>query len=56
MIVVICKKCGANIEDNSKFCGVCGEKVEELVQEQNIQTESVVEETPMVVPLIEPAL
>lgn len=51
---MICKKCGTNIEDNSKFCGVCGEKVEELVQEQNIQTESVVEETPMVVPLIEP--
>ena len=28
---MICKKCGANIEDNSKFCGVCGEKVEELI-------------------------
>ena len=51
---MICKKCGANIEDNSKFCGVCGEKVEELVQEQNIQNESVIEETPMVVPLIQP--
>jgi len=51
---MICKKCGTNIEDNSKFCGVCGEKVEELAQEQNIQTESVVEETPMVVPLIQP--
>ena len=51
---MICKKCGTNIEDNSKFCGVCGEKVEELVQEQNIQAESVVEETPMVVPLIQP--
>ncbi len=51
---MICKKCGANIESNSKFCGVCGEKVEELVQEQNIQSESIVEETPMVVPLIQP--
>ena len=51
---MICKKCGTNIEDNSKFCGVCGEKVEELVQEQNIQTESVIEETPIVVPLIQP--
>ena len=51
---MICKKCGTNIEDNCKFCGVCGEKVEELVQEQNIQTESIVEETPMVVPLIQP--
>ena len=51
---MICKKCGTNIEDDSKFCGVCGEKVEELVQEQNIQTESVVEETPIVVPLIQP--
>jgi len=51
---MICKKCGTNIEDNSKFCGVCGEKVEELAQEQNIQTESVVEETPIVVPLIQP--
>ena len=51
---MICKKCGADIEDNSKFCGICGEKVEELVQEQNVQVESVVEETPMVVPLIQP--
>lgn len=51
---MICKKCGTNIEETAKFCGVCGEKVEELVQEQNIKTESVVEETPMVVPLIHP--
>lgn len=51
---MICKKCGANIENNSKFCGVCGEKVEELIQEQIIQSENVVEENPMVVPLIQP--
>jgi len=25
--IMICKKCGANIEENSKFCGTCGEPV-----------------------------
>ena len=59
---MICKKCGANIQENSKFCGVCGEKVEEFVtpvsnevfEEQSVQTENLVEEKPMVVPLIQP--
>lgn len=46
---MICRKCGNSIENNSKFCGVCGEKIEELVQEQNIQSESVAEEIPFVV-------
>lgn len=27
---MICKNCGANIEESSKFCGVCGNKVEEI--------------------------
>ena len=48
---MICKKCGANIEENSKFCGVCGEKVEELETPVNNE---LVEETPVVVPLIQP--
>ena len=58
---MICKKCGTNIEDNSKFCGVCGEKVEEIVhvsnevvEEQKVQSENIVEETPLIVPLIQP--
>lgn len=54
---MICKKCGASIQDNSKFCGVCGEKIEDIIipviEDQNIKTESVVEEIPMVVPLIQ---
>ena len=59
---MICKKCGNKIEEISKFCGICGEKAEELVapvnnevaEEQNIQSENVMEETPIVVPLIQP--
>ncbi len=27
---MICKKCGAQLEDNSKFCGVCGATMEEV--------------------------
>jgi len=27
---MICKKCGANIADNSKFCGYCGNSIEEI--------------------------
>ncbi len=27
---MICKKCGANIADTSKFCGYCGEQIEEV--------------------------
>ena len=35
---MLCKKCGANIEDNSKFCGYCGEVVSEVNQlNQNIR-------------------
>ena len=25
---MLCKNCGANIEEKSKFCGYCGSKVE----------------------------
>ena len=27
---MICKKCGAQLEDNSKFCGFCGTTIEEV--------------------------
>lgn len=33
---MLCKKCGANIEDASKFCGYCGKPVEQITSE--IQT------------------
>lgn len=31
---MICKKCGKEIETDSKFCTFCGEKIEEVVQEE----------------------
>lgn len=31
----ICKNCSSVIENNAKFCGVCGTKYEEVVQVQN---------------------
>ena len=31
---MLCKKCGRNIEDTSKFCGYCGEKVEAINNSQ----------------------
>ena len=31
---MICKKCGSTIEDTSKFCGYCGEKVNNENQTQ----------------------
>jgi len=30
---MLCKKCGANIEDASKFCGYCGNPVEQITSE-----------------------
>lgn len=48
---MICKKCGANIEGNMKFCGVCGEKVEEVTVFSNIETE---ENTQVVEPVLSP--
>lgn len=30
---MICKKCGANIDESSKFCGYCGEKVTDIQSE-----------------------
>lgn len=40
---MICKKCGHNIEDNSNFCGYCGNPVENdsVKVESGINTESV---------------
>lgn len=34
---MLCKKCGKNIEDTSKFCGYCGEKVEVISENNNSQ-------------------
>lgn len=41
---MICKKCGTNIADTSKFCGYCGEKVEVPKEESNTNTNLIVEE------------
>lgn len=49
---MICKKCGSDIADTSKFCGVCGQKVEEVFPTNlnNDETiDSKVEENPSVV-------
>lgn len=32
-----CKKCGANIADNAKFCGYCGGQIETIVSNENVQ-------------------
>lgn len=32
-----CKKCGANIADNAKFCGYCGGQIESIVSNENVQ-------------------
>ena len=38
---MLCKKCGASIEDNSKFCGYCGEVVTGVNQSLNtVQSEA----------------
>lgn len=44
---MLCKKCGAEIADASKFCGYCGEIVEtnENVQPSNVENNEVVENT-----------
>lgn len=42
---MICKKCGTNIADTSKFCGYCGEKVELTKEESNTNTNLTVEES-----------
>lgn len=36
---MICKKCGEQIADNSKFCGYCGEVVEEVLEQNTVQKE-----------------
>ncbi len=43
---MICKKCGAEIPDNTKFCTVCGAKVEETVTAEAAATETATVETP----------
>ena len=41
-----CKKCGAPLENNSKFCGVCGS-----IQEPNIQQTDVIQQPGIVQPV-----
>ena len=41
-----CKKCGAPLENNSKFCGVCGS-----IQEPNIQQTDVIQQPEMIQPV-----
>lgn len=36
----ICKNCGNELKDSAKFCGKCGEKAEEAIQEQPILIKS----------------
>lgn len=38
---MVCKKCGAEIKENAKFCRYCGEKVPEAVQEPVIAEETI---------------
>lgn len=37
-----CKNCGANLEENVKFCPKCGENVEREKKEMNVKSEKVV--------------
>ena len=39
-----CKSCGASIEDNSKFCPVCGAKLNLSDSERKTQTQTRIEE------------
>ena len=32
-----CPKCGKEIPDNSKYCGVCGAKIEQIDSEKNVK-------------------
>lgn len=41
---MVCKKCGANIADNSKFCGFCGNAVEVATEPVINQEQPTVEE------------
>ncbi len=34
-----CPKCGKEIPDNSKYCGVCGAKIEQIDSEKNVKNE-----------------
>lgn len=38
---MICKKCGTNLADTSKFCGYCGDKVEQSIELNNLNIELV---------------
>ena len=48
---MICKKCGNDIPENSKFCGICGEKVEILNQTEELNNINETEET-IVIPTV----
>ena len=47
---MICKNCGSQLEEGSKFCGICGTKVEENEQVQSVNEVPQVEE-PSVAPV-----
>lgn len=36
-----CPKCGREIPDNSKYCGVCGAKVEQIDSEKLLKMERI---------------
>lgn len=39
---MICKKCGSNIAENSKFCTYCGQKVEEIIIQSNLENQEII--------------
>lgn len=50
---MICKKCGATIPDDAKFCNVCGESQEVAVEMPVVVAESVVEAPVIPEPVVE---
>lgn len=58
---MICKRCGKNIENNSRFCGYCGEsidsfinQVQDLEQSLNDKNLNSIPQQPLNIPIIEP--
>ena len=37
---MFCKKCGKELEDGTKFCGNCGQKVDDEVTQEDLKQES----------------
>lgn len=44
---MICKKCGAVLDDNAKFCTTCGAKTEDLVPDPAVPEETPAEDKPL---------